>query len=149
MGNRFHQGEYIPINPDKYIGTYPIYLRSSWERHVATMFDTNPSIIGWASESVKIPYLNPFTNKYTVYIPDFLVIYEDKNGNRKAEIIEVKPMKESSLLEARSLKDKAAAALNQYKWAAAQAWAKSNGMIFRVLTEASIFNNSVKPKKRK
>lgn len=105
------------------------------------MFDSNPNITSWASESLKIPYMNPFTNKYTVYIPDFVVTYTDAAGKSKAEIIEVKPLKETFLEQAKSQRDKAAVALNAFKWAAAQSFAKSHGMSFRVLNETSIFNN--------
>ena len=135
------QGQYKPINPTKYVGTYPIVFRSSWEHKVMVMFDTNPNISSWASESLKIPYQNPFTGKYTVYVPDFVVTYVDAKGNQKAEIIEVKPAKETFLEQAKSQRAKAAVALNTYKWAAAQAFAKHHGMSFRVMTENNIFNN--------
>lgn len=135
------QGQYKPVNPGKYVGTYPIYFRSSWEHKVMVMFDTNPNIISWASESLKIPYVNPFTGKYTVYVPDFVVTYVDAKGNQKAEIIEVKPAKETFLEQAKSQKAKAAVALNTYKWAAAQAFANHHGMTFRVMNENNIFNN--------
>jgi hypothetical protein len=135
------QGQYKPINPDKYVGTYPIIFRSSWEQKVMVMFDTNPNIIRWASESLKIPYQNPFTGKYTVYIPDFVVTYCDATGKEKTEIIEVKPAKETFLEEAKSPRAKAAVALNTFKWNAAQAFAKHHGMSFRVMNEGNIFNN--------
>lgn len=135
------QGQYKPVNPDKYVGTYPIVFRSSWEFKVMQMFDCNPNFTSWASESLKIPYQNPFTGKYTVYIPDFVVTYVDANGQQKAEIIEVKPAKETFLEKAKSQKSKAAVALNTFKWAAAHEFAKSHGMKFRVMTEDNIFNN--------
>ena len=141
MATNYVQGIYKPINPEKYVGTYPVYARSSWEFKVMAMFDTNPNIISWASESLKIPYQNPFTGKYTVYVPDFVVTYVDAKGIQKAEIIEVKPAKETFLEQAKSQKSKAAVALNSFKWAAAQAFAKQHGMSFRVLTEGNIFNN--------
>lgn len=136
------QGQYKPVNPNKYVGTYPIIFRSSWEFKVMQMFDVNPNIMSWASESLKIPYQNPFTGKYTVYVPDFVVTYVDAKGNQKAEIIEVKPAKETFLEQAKSQKAKAAVALNTFKWAAAQAFAKSHNMSFRVMTESNIFNNT-------
>ena len=135
------QGQYKPINPSKYVGTYPIIFRSSWEHKVMVMFDTNPNISSWASESLKIPYQNPFTGKYTVYVPDFVVTYVDAKGNQKAEIIEVKPAKETFLEQAKSQQAKAAFALNTFKWAAAQAFAQHHGMTFRVMNEGNIFNN--------
>lgn len=135
------QGQYRPINPDKYVGTYPIIFRSSWEQKVMILFDTNPNIIRWASESLKIPYQNPFTGKYTVYVPDFLVTYTDASGKEKTEIIEVKPAKETFLEQAKSQKAKAAVILNTFKWKAAQTFAKHHGMSFRVMNEDNIFNN--------
>jgi hypothetical protein len=135
------QGQYKPIYPEKYVGAYPIIFRSSWEFKVMQLFDTNPNISNWASESLKIPYQNPFTGKYTVYVPDFVVTYVDAKGNQKAEIIEVKPAKETFLEQAKSQRAKAAVALNTFKWAAAQAFAKHHGMTFRVMNEANIFNN--------
>jgi hypothetical protein len=105
------------------------------------LFDTNPNIMSWASEPVKIPYRNPFTGKYTVYVPDFVVTYVDAKGNQKAEIIEVKPAKETFLEQAKSQRAKAAVALNTFKWQAAQAFAKNHGMTFRVMNEGNIYNN--------
>ena len=135
------QGQYKPVNPSKYVGTYPIIFRSSWEHKVMVMFDTNPNISSWASESLKIPYQNPFTGKYTVYVPDFVVTYTDAKGTKKAEIIEVKPAKETFMEQARSQQAKAAVILNAFKWKAAQEFAKHHGMQFRVMNEGHIFNN--------
>jgi hypothetical protein len=141
MSRSYVQGQYKPLNPSKYVGQYPIIFRSSWEFTVMKMLDTNPNIISWASESIKIPYQNPFTGKYTVYVPDFIVNYIDATGKQKAEIIEVKPAKETFLEQAKSAKSKAAVALNTHKWAAAHAFAKQHGMSFRVMNENNIFNN--------
>ena len=141
MSRNYIQGFYKPIHPEKYVGNHAPQFRSSWEQKVMIMFDTNPNIISWASESLKIPYQNPFTGKYTVYVPDFVVTYVDAKGNQKAEIIEVKPAKETFLEQAKSQQAKAAVALNTFKWAAAQAFAKHQGMTFRVMNEGNIFNN--------
>jgi len=141
MANNYVQGIYKPIHPEKYVGNHAPKFRSSWEFKVMVMFDTNPNISSWASESLKIPYQNPFTGKYTVYVPDFVVTYVDAKGNQKAEIIEVKPAKETFLEQAKSQQAKAAVALNTFKWAAAQAFAQHHGMTFRVMNEGNIFNN--------
>lgn len=141
MASKYTQGHYTPVNPKKYVGTYPIYYRSSWELKVMQMFDANPNFISWASESLKIPYKNPFTGKYTVYIPDFVVTYIDATGKTKVEIIEVKPTKETFLEKAKSQRAKAAVALNTFKWEAAHYFAKSHGMSFRVMNEENIYNN--------
>lgn len=110
-------------------------------------FDKNPNIIAWASESIRIPYVNPFTGKATVYIPDFLVTYHNKSGTQVSEIIEVKPRKETHLSEAKGNSAKMALALNQYKWAAARAFAAKNGLGFRVMTEDNIYNNPVRKRR--
>lgn len=138
---KYHQGNYIPINPDKYVGSYPIRSRSSWEWKVMTLLDNNPNVTSWASEPIKIPYRNPFTGKATVYIPDFIVSYIDATGKNITEIIEVKPLKETLLEEAKTDRARAAVALNSHKWAAAQAWASQRGIGFRVMNEKNIFNN--------
>jgi len=141
------QGKFIPTSPEKYVGTYPIYFRSSWEFKLMQMLDTHSNIVNWASESIRIPYINPFTNKYSIYVPDFLIVYEDKNGARKAEIVEIKPLKETMLSEAKGARDKAAVALNSFKWKAATEWAKQHGLTFRVMNETHIFNNPTKKRK--
>lgn len=141
MVSKFQQDVYVPVNPSKYVGDKPPYFRSSWERIVMEMLDTHPNILHWASEPIKIPYLNPFTGKYTVYVPDFIVTSRDINGVCKTEIIEVKPAKEAVLEFSKSQKSRAAFALNSFKWAAAEVYAKNHSMTFRVMTEYEIFNN--------
>jgi hypothetical protein len=103
--------------------------------------DNHPSIVGWASESIRIPYKNPFTGKPTTYYPDFLITYQDKDGNKKAEVIEIKPKGQALLEKARSQSEKAAVVLNMAKWEAARAWCKQMGMQFRVVTETELYNN--------
>lgn len=147
MSRSYIQGYYTPINPAKYVGKHPIIYRSSWEHKVMVMLDTNPNINSWASESIKIPYQNPFTGKNTVYVPDFVVNYTDADGRQRAEIIEVKPAKETFLEQAKSQQAKAAVALNTFKWSAAHEFAKHHGMTFRVMTENNIYNNPKKSKR--
>lgn len=137
--SKFTKGEYVPKNPKKYIGKYPIIYRSGWELCLMQKFDLHPSILEWASESLQIPYKNPFTNKHTVYIPDFFVKYLDKKNKLHVEIIEVKPLKETLLEKARTKKDKLSVALNTVKWQAAQAFCKKTGLTFRIMTEEQLF----------
>lgn len=101
--------------------------------------DTHPNVIQWASESVQIPYVNPLTGKGTVYIPDFLIVYKDKAGRTKGELIEVKPRKETLMEAAKSRRDKAFVILNTAKWAAASQFCAKQGLAFRVITEDQIF----------
>lgn len=105
-----------------------------------TFCDTHKNIIYWASEAFRIPYKNPVTGKTTTYVPDFFVIYENKNGSKIAEVVEIKPKKQS-LIESRvaSAKDRAIVAINHAKWASAMAYCKQHGYSFRVITEDDLF----------
>ena len=139
---QFVQGKFTPKNPAKYIGNKTPTYRSSWEWAFMQFCDNNPAVQNWSSEAIKIPYRNPFTGKQTVYVPDFFISYVDKNGKAHAEIIEVKPLKQTSLKEAgRSKHSRAHAVLNMAKWEAARAWAKQAGVFFRVVSENDIFHN--------
>ncbi len=139
---KFSQGIYTPKNSEKYIGKHKPKYRSSWEMVFMQFCDTNKSITHWASESIVIPYRHPFTGKITNYIPDFFVVYENKNGIILAEVVEIKPKKQSLIKsKAASQKDRMIVAINHAKWQAANAYCKSNGFVFRVITESDIFYN--------
>lgn len=142
MSKKYLQGEFSPVHADKYVGTYPIVYRSSWELTVCRMCDNHPNIVQWASESMKIPYRNPITGKYTVYIPDFLVVFEDRKGNIRKEVWEIKPKQQTFMEHAKRPREKLALAINAMKWKAAQIFCKENGMVFRVITEDEIFRNN-------
>jgi hypothetical protein len=136
----FAQGRYHVRNKQKYIGKGAPKYRSGWELTFMMFCDNHDSVIQWASESIQIPYRNPLTGKQTIYIPDFFVLYQDKLGQQKAEVVEIKPKKQS-LIESRvaSAKDRAVVALNHAKWAAAMAYCKRIGCTFRVITEDDLF----------
>jgi hypothetical protein len=138
--SKYAQGIYQPRNPEKYVGRGSIKYRSSWEYKFCNFCDNHPSVINWASESVRIPYFNPVTQKQTNYVPDFFVVYVDKNGKNHAEIIEIKPSKEMTFENARSPRDKLMVVINHAKWAAAHAWAKANKIQFRIVSENEIFH---------
>lgn len=142
------KGPFFPKNPGKYFGgdVSKITYRSSWEWTCMKAFDEEPSVIGWSSETCSIPYYNPFTKKQTVYIPDFLIVYQDRNGRKVAEMIEVKPAKEVPGYTEGKLtpRDRMAQALNQVKWAAAQAFCKKRGIKWRVMTEFDIYTTMKK-----
>lgn len=141
MAKKFANGFYQVINTDKYVGKKVPKFRSSWEFSFMKFCDENPSILQWASEAIHIPYRNPFTNKNTIYVPDFFIVYQNKSGDKISELIEIKPAKQTTLEAAgRSTKDQAAAVLNAHKWQAANTWAQQNGIRFRVLTENDIFH---------
>lgn len=139
--SKYANGFYQILNPEKYVGKGQPHYRSSWEHTTMRMLDNNPAILKWASESIHINYKNPFTNKQTIYVPDFFVLYMDANNKQHAELWEIKPTKETSLQEAgKSKRAQAAAILNQFKWQAASAYCKANGLYFRILTENDLFH---------
>ena len=104
--------------------------------------DTDPRILKWASEAVKIPYKDPFTGKGTIYVPDFFIQYADKQGRIQVELIEVKPSNQT-LKErvGKNRNNQLQWAKNQYKWRAAYEWCNKNGVKFRILTENELFHN--------
>ena len=138
---RFAQGKFNPKFPEKYIGTKTPTYRSSWEFAFMRFCDEHPSVSQWASEAIKIPYRNPLTGKHTIYVPDFFIVYADKRGQQKVELIEVKPANQAIKEKTgRSRANQASYILNQAKWEAARAYCKQKGMLFRVVTEADIFH---------
>lgn len=141
MGN-FAQGIYEVKNPQKYIGNHKPRYRSGWEFTFMQFCDSNKNVLKWASEALVIPYRHPLTGKPTNYIPDFFVVYQNKHGKQIAEVVEIKPKKQS-LIESRvaSARDRAVVAINHAKWVAASAYCRQNGFTFRVVTEDDLFRN--------
>ena len=140
--SNFASGVYTPVNPEKYVGNHKPRFRSGWELTFMKFCDGNDKIIAWASEAIKIPYKNPFTGKQTIYVPDFFVMYQDRNGTKRAEVVEIKPKKQS-IIESKvaNAKVRATVALNHAKWQAASVYCKRQGLTFRVITEDDIFYN--------
>lgn len=139
---RFAQGKFTPKHPEKYLGNRTPTYRSSWEWAVMQFCDNNPSVIKWSSETVKIPYRDPLTGKYTIYVPDFLLQYVDKKGKMHVEVWEVKP--ESQALKEKVGRNKINQAhyvKNMAKWEAASAWCKQQKIHFRVVSEKDIFHS--------
>lgn len=138
---RFARGKYQLKNPDKYIGLKTPTYRSGWEHSFMRLCDEHPNVFKWASESIKIPYRHPITGKYTVYVPDFFIVYADKNGTKNAELIEVKPMSQTTMEKAgKSVGKQQQVIINHAKWEAANAYAKQNRIKFRVVSEEQLFH---------
>jgi hypothetical protein len=138
--SRWAQGNYVIINREKYAGNGTPRYRSGWELSFMKFCDSNDHVLQWASESVAIPYRHPLTGKMTQYIPDFLITYRTSNNTMKAELIEIKPKKQSVIESKMSSKDRAIVAINYAKWDAATKWARRNGLTFRVITENDLFH---------
>jgi hypothetical protein len=147
MSTNFAKSIFHPKNIEKYKGKLPIIARSSWETHMMHFLDTNSSVVSWSSESLSIPYLNPFTNRWTRYFPDFVITLKDKaTGKESLEVIEVKPFKQTRAPVKSAKKSKKtvyieskAWVINNAKWAATQAYCQKNGITFRIITEKELF----------
>ena len=137
---RWAQGLYQPKHPDKYIGKKTPRYRSSWEWAFMNFCDNNPSIMQWASESIQIPYRHPLTGKNTIYVPDFFIVYNSKDKQRIAELIEIKPNNQAKLENVgKNIQNQASYIVNKANWEAAGKWCKHKGIRFRILTESDIF----------
>jgi hypothetical protein len=136
----FAKGKFVIKNAAKYVGTRLPTYRSSWEWAFMQFCDSNDNVIQWASEPIRIPYQHPLTGKMTTYVPDFIVTYRGPNNTTIAELIEIKPKKQSLLEDKMSQRDRAIVAVNHVKWEAAQRWCRANGLRFRVITESDIFH---------
>ena len=90
-----------------------------------------------------------YIGKRTNYIPDFFVVYENKYGKKIAEVVEIKPKKQS-LIESKTAnaKDRMVVAINHAKWKAAMAYCQSQGFTFRVITEDQLYHNGNPKNKR-
>lgn len=142
--SRWAQGKYQLMNPEKYVGVGTPRYRSGWEHSFMRFCDTNENVLQWASESIAIPYRHPLTGKMTTYVPDFLITYRTRDNTVKAELIEIKPKKQSVIESRMSSRDRAVVAINYSKWDVATKWARRHGLIFRVITESDMFHNGSK-----
>lgn len=142
---KFAQGRFEIKNPQKYVGTKAPLARSSWETVFMRMLDEHPGVESWASESIKIPYRHPITGKHTIYVPDFFIVYKDKNGKKNAEVVEVKP-KNQTMREnvGRSRYNQEQYIINMAKWEAASKWCKQQRVRFRIISEEDIFHQGKK-----
>jgi hypothetical protein len=140
----FAKGKYMVKNRQKYVGKGEPTYRSGWEFSFMMFLDNNDHVINWASECVAIPYRNPLTGKMARYFPDFLVTYRQRDNSVKAELIEIKPQKQSVVESKMRDREKAVIAVNYAKWDAATRWCRQNGLTFRVITENDMFHTGKK-----
>jgi hypothetical protein len=140
---KFQKSVYLPKNREKYVGKRTIICRSSWERTICMFLDLHPSVLQWASESIRIPYRDPLTGKQKGYFPDFFMVYVDATGVKHIEIIEVKPKSQTGEKKTRSAINNAQIIKNHAKWSSALQYCEKNGMKFRLITEDILFKGKV------
>ena len=134
---------FIPRNPAKYAGDpRRIVARSRWELVYMQALDNSIQVARWSSEprNLNIKYVDPITRQVKSYWPDFLVQY----NNNMIEFVEIKPLKESMMSEAKSTYDRLMLARNAAKWQAANRLAKAIGAKFRIVTERELFATTPK-----
>jgi hypothetical protein len=142
---KFARGKYALKNPQKYVGTKTPTYRSGWEHSFMRLCDEHPNVYQWASEAIRIPYRHPLTGKYTIYVPDFFIVYVDKKGKKHAEMIEVKPMNQTTMERAgRSTAKQKQVIINHAKWEAANAYARQRRITFRVVSEEQLFHQGTR-----
>jgi hypothetical protein len=142
--SKFAQGPYTVKNAAKYVGKGVPRYRSGWELSFMQFLDNNDNVMQWASESIQIPYRNPITGKQSIYVPDFLITYRTRQNTLIAEVVEIKPKKQSIIESKMSNRDRMVVAINYAKWASAEKWCARNGLKFRVITELDLFRNGRK-----
>ena len=142
--SKFAQGAYVVKNKEKYVGRGTPRYRSGWELAFMRFLDNNDNILQWASESISIPYRNPITGKQSIYVPDFLITYRNRNNQMIAEVIEIKPKKQSVVESKMKANERAVVAVNYAKWDSATKWCKKQGLIFRVITEDDLWHQGGK-----
>lgn len=151
---KYHQGDYIPVNPKKYIISEQSYTKgkgirymSSWEKKFFQWCDMNTSVVRWVSEGFPIPYIKPTDNRQHRYYPDvYIEVLVD--GIIVKYVIEIKPKKEryppkkprrgSNKALERYAKEMVTYQVNQSKWKYAEAFCKQKGFIFKVMDETDL-----------
>ena len=107
--------------------------------------DNHPAVMEWASESIQIPYTNPLTGRQSIYVPDILIVFQDKSGKKRAELLEIKPSSQTTMEAAgKNIANQAAVVVNHAKWKAAAQFCRFRNMVFRVVTERDLFSNPTK-----
>ncbi len=144
MAKNFKQGYYTPKHPEKYVGNVEkIRYMSSWEKQTNDFLDNNPNVLRWSSETLVIPYVKPTDNCIHKYLVDYWVEYVNAKGEVIQEALEVKPASQTKPSKSRNprtkLYENVQYAVNVAKWQAAQKYCSDRGIIFRVVTENSIF----------
>jgi len=140
------QNFYTPSNPQKYVGDVSnIVYRSSYELKAFRWCDFTPSILEWSSESIVIKYFDPTTQKIRRYFPDLYLRLEEKTGEVKRYIVEIKPKRQtlppnpSPRKKTRTyLTEVKTYAKNEAKWTAARNFCLDNGLEFKLVTEEEL-----------
>ena len=146
-----YRGYYQLEHPEKYLGkTDRVRYLSLWERNVIKTFDRSKYILQWVAPTgnmdFTIPYISPVDGMAHRYIPDFMALVKQRNGELVKFLIEVKPENQTKppKLPKSGRKTKkwqramVTYAINRAKWDAARLWCEKNGFIWKVMTEVEV-----------
>lgn len=146
--SRFHQGIFRPKNPQKYLGNPTnIIYRSGWEKYFLQWCDMTPSVVGYGSEELIVPYVSPIDGRLHRYFIDFVVLIRQRDGSIKKFAVEIKPYSQTQMPKVsskrkvltESLKNKLDTFyINQAKWEAAKDFCSKHNMSFIILTEKQL-----------
>lgn len=136
------KGFFKPANRHKYNGdSTNIVYRSSWELKLMMHLDTDPNVISWDSEEVRIPYYSPIDGRIHTYFPDFRVVKRNPDGVIETVLIEVKPNaqtkppKPGTSKTRKYINEVKTWGVNSAKWKAAQSLCEARGWKFIIMDE--------------
>jgi hypothetical protein len=143
MARRYPEPKkWYPKHPQKYVGNInEIWVRSSWERKTLNWLDTNPSVIQYSSEEVKVPYISPIDGKKHNYYPDVIAKVKRNDGSIVTYMIEIKPYDQTieptpkKRVTKQYINEVYTWGINSAKWKAATKYCRDKGWIFKILTE--------------
>ena len=141
-----YSGKFVPKNPEKYRGNVQgIVWRSTWERVFARWCDNSAAVLAWGSEELYIPYLSPIDKQTHRYFPDFFVKIQQRDGNIKKFLVEIKPHAQTlkpvlkytkkGKLKKSMKQEMETFFVNLAKWDAAEHFCGAHNMEFLILTE--------------
>jgi hypothetical protein len=80
-----------------------------------------------------------------VYVPDFLVVFQDNKKQKRAEVWEIKPANQALREKVgKNPYNQAQYVRNMVKWEAARNWCKNQGIVFRIITEKDLYHTGKK-----
>lgn len=143
------QGIFYPANVEKYKGDVNnIIFRSGLELRLFKFLDERNSVLEWSSEETIIPYISPKDGQWHRYFVDVKIVSQNKAGEIKTYLIEVKPFsqckppvvpkKVTKKSQYRYLKESRVYEINLAKWKYAEAVCNKKGWEFIKMTEKDL-----------
>lgn len=139
------KGRYIVVNPEKYKGdSKNVIYRSGLEYRMMRYLDLHEGVLEWSSEEVVIPYVSPVDGKVHRYFVDMYALVKRRDGSIEKMLIEVKPAAQTKAPKKRKIVTESYVnsvttwAVNRAKWQAAEAFCKTKGWSFKIITEKDL-----------